>query len=143
MTRTPAIRIRGLGRYFGPPVEMDGVTHPREAWRSLMRIAGFNPRAAADGDVQSTVAAPGDVLQDVNLDIEQGSVVCLMGASGAGKSVLLKILSGALPPTAGTIEIYGAVRSLLSMGGGLNAIGGTSNSGSTRHTACSMTLSRP
>ena len=38
-TDMPAIRVRGLGRYFGPRVEMDGAVNPREAFRTLMRIA--------------------------------------------------------------------------------------------------------
>lgn len=114
--RTPAIRIRSLGKYFGPPLEMDGVARPREAWQSLMRIAGFDVRTAGEDEVQRTVAAPGQVLRDLSLDIEWGSVVCLAGASGSGKSVLLQILAGTIPPTTGCAELYGPVTSLVSVG---------------------------
>ena len=116
-----AIRMRGVGRYFGPPLEMDGVARPREAWRSLLQIAGVQTAADDGAAVQATVAAPGDVLQDISLDIERGSVVCLIGASGAGKSVLLRILAGALPPTSGRAELYAPVRALLSTADNLNA----------------------
>lgn len=109
-----AIRIRNLGRYVGAPLEMDGVARPRAAFRALLRIAGVNVKPS-DEELQSTVAGPGYVLRDVSLDIEQGSVVCLMGAAGSGPSALLEVLAGVVPPTAGRIEIFGPVNSLLSM----------------------------
>ena len=111
-----AIRIRGLGRYFGPRIEFDGSARPREAWRTLLRIAGIEVKEFTDDNVQRTIAVAGHVLRDVSLDIEHGSVVCLMGPSGAGKSVLLEVLGGVIPPTSGTVEIYGTVTTLLAAG---------------------------
>jgi ABC-type polysaccharide/polyol phosphate transport system ATPase subunit len=115
----PAIRIRGLGRSFGAPIEMDGAARPWEAWRSLLRIAGFHltPRS---GQLQATLASGGDVLRDISLDIEWGSVVCLTGPPGSGKSLLLRILGGVIAPTSGSVEIYGPVRTLLSVGDNLD-----------------------
>jgi len=43
------------------------------------------------------------VLHDINLTIEAGKVYSLAGENGAGKSTLCNIISGALPPTSGTI----------------------------------------
>ncbi len=63
---------------------------------------------------------PGHVLRDVTLDIERGSAVCLVGASGSGKSVLLKILAGVLRPTVGRIEFRGRLSALVRMGGNLD-----------------------
>lgn len=117
---SPAIRIRALGRYFGPRLETDGVARPREAWRSLLRIAGITLKPA-DDDLQVTFAVAGHVLRDISLDIEAGSVVCLTGPSGSGKTVLLQILAGLVPPTSGSVEIYGPVTSLLSIGDNLQA----------------------
>jgi ABC-type polysaccharide/polyol phosphate transport system ATPase subunit len=111
-----AIRIRALGCSFGPRFEMDGAERPRDAWRTLLRIAGVEARLADDGDVQRTVAAVGEVLHDVSLDVERGSVVCLAGASGSGKSVLLRIVAGGLPPTAGKVELFAPVTSVLAIG---------------------------
>src|SRR6185503_2648826 len=95
----PAIRIKGIGKYFGPRLEIDGAERPREAWRALMGIAGVDLKPAADDEIQRTVAVAGHVLRDVTLDIEKGSVVCLTGPSGSGKSVLLSILAGVTGPT--------------------------------------------
>jgi ABC-type sugar transport system ATPase subunit len=46
-------------------------------------------------------------LDDVNIEVEAGSIHGLLGENGAGKSTLLKILAGDHPPTAGTIELGG------------------------------------
>jgi len=47
------------------------------------------------------------VLRDVNLTLPEGSFHFLTGASGAGKSSLLKLLTLQLRPTAGTVELFG------------------------------------
>lgn len=47
------------------------------------------------------------VLSDVNLDIQAGEFVAVVGHSGCGKSTLLRLLSGLEAPTAGTITVAG------------------------------------
>lgn len=46
-------------------------------------------------------------LRGVSLEVPDGKVVSLLGANGAGKSSTLKIISGLLPPTRGSIELNG------------------------------------
>jgi cell division transport system ATP-binding protein len=48
-----------------------------------------------------------DVLRDVNLILPRGSFHFLTGASGAGKSSLLKLLTLAVPPTSGEVVLFG------------------------------------
>lgn len=59
-------------------------------------------------------------LQDINLTINQGDRVGIIGRNGAGKSTLLKIISRITPPTTGRIEINGRVASLLEVGTGFH-----------------------
>jgi len=47
-------------------------------------------------------------LTEVNLKIDAGEVLGLMGDNGAGKSTLIKIMAGNFPPTAGEIWLKGA-----------------------------------
>jgi branched-chain amino acid transport system ATP-binding protein len=47
----------------------------------------------------------GDILRGIDLDLEEGTITCLVGPNGAGKSTVLKTLSGLLRPRAGTIVL--------------------------------------
>jgi len=46
-------------------------------------------------------------LRDVSLEVEEGTVVTLLGANGAGKTSTLRVISGLLRPQAGTVEYQG------------------------------------
>lgn len=48
-----------------------------------------------------------EVLHDIHLDVAAGSRIALVGATGAGKSTLAKLVSGVHRPTAGTVHIGG------------------------------------
>lgn len=59
-------------------------------------------------------------LNKLNLNIEQGKVLGLIGQNGAGKSTLLKILSRITYPSSGSVEIHGRLASLLEVGTGFH-----------------------
>ncbi|MFP3909542.1 MAG: ABC transporter ATP-binding protein [Halobacteriota archaeon] len=46
-------------------------------------------------------------LQDVNFELERGQILGLVGENGAGKSTIIKILSGLIEPSSGEIEYFG------------------------------------
>lgn len=48
-----------------------------------------------------------EVLKGIDLEIEAGQIVALIGANGAGKTTTLKAISGILPVTSGTITLNG------------------------------------
>lgn len=47
------------------------------------------------------------VLHDMNLQVEQGEFVCILGGNGSGKSTLAKIIDGILEPSTGDVIVYG------------------------------------
>jgi ABC-type multidrug transport system fused ATPase/permease subunit len=55
----------------------------------------------------------GNALSDVSLDIEFGSTVAFVGASGAGKSTIIDILLGLMTPSSGTVRVDGVPLSSL------------------------------
>ena len=60
-------------------------------------------------DVEKTYAGAVNVLNNINLDIEQGELIVFVGPSGCGKSTLLRMIAGLEKITGGTLEIDGQV----------------------------------
>jgi ABC-type branched-subunit amino acid transport system ATPase component len=50
----------------------------------------------------------GDVLQGVDMEVEKGSISCIVGPNGAGKSTVLRAVSGLLRPRLGDIALEGS-----------------------------------
>lgn len=59
-------------------------------------------------------------LKDVDLTVEEGEVLGIIGKNGAGKSTLLRVLAGITEPTAGEAAVRGRVASLLEVGTGFH-----------------------
>lgn len=59
-------------------------------------------------------------LKDINLTVERGDVLGIIGRNGAGKSTLLKILSRVTAPTSGKVKAKGHIASLLEVGTGFH-----------------------
>ena len=89
--------------------------------RSLKkRLAGLGRRnrIAKDNDGVVVVRA----LDDLNLSLQEGDRVGLIGRNGAGKSTLLRVLAGIYPPTSGQIFTRGRIVPLLDISLGMDEL---------------------
>ena len=86
-----------------------------EAVHSEQSTHIHEPRPVVAGAIpavrlQNVSAGYGDqlALKDVDLEIAVGSLLAIFGPNGGGKTTLLKLIAGILPPWTGTIEVLGA-----------------------------------
>ncbi len=117
-----AIRVSGLSKLY----RIGAAQQRQDTLRELITHALTAPlrraRALARGESYGAAGLTEELwaLKDVSFEVKHGEVVGIIGRNGAGKSTLLKILSRITEPTAGRVELYGRVGSLLEVGTGFH-----------------------
>jgi lipopolysaccharide transport system ATP-binding protein len=124
MKSNVAIKIENLSKMYRLGTISTGtLSHDLKRWFT-MNIQGKEDPYLKIGETNDrTSTSKSDyvwALKDINLEIEQGDVVGIIGKNGAGKSTLLKILSKVTKPTTGTIQYKGRIASLLEVGTGFH-----------------------
>ncbi len=84
------------------------------------RIHGREDPNTKIGQEQRLVGKTFMALNGIDLTVYKGEALGIIGANGAGKSTMLKLLSRVTAPTEGEIDIYGRIASMLEVGTGFN-----------------------
>ena len=61
-----------------------------------------------------------EAIKHVSFEVGSGTAMGIIGSNGAGKSTLMRAMAGILPPTSGSIEVWGRASTLLALGVGFN-----------------------
>ncbi|MBU6184295.1 MAG: ATP-binding cassette domain-containing protein, partial [Rickettsiales bacterium] len=61
-----------------------------------------------------------NALSNINIEIKAGERVALIGRNGAGKSTMLRLISGQMHPDKGQVEVKGKVQALMELGTGFH-----------------------
>jgi phospholipid/cholesterol/gamma-HCH transport system ATP-binding protein len=85
-----------LAATTGPRPQANWTTNPCDGQEVLLELRGISKRF---GDNQ--------VLDNIDLTVYRGEAVAIIGPSGTGKSTILRIIAGLLPPDAGEIYVQG------------------------------------
>ncbi|HLL77062.1 MAG TPA: ABC transporter ATP-binding protein [Pyrinomonadaceae bacterium] len=111
----PSVSVRELSKWYG-------LARPRPAGASILDAFGSALSAPVRRMRGEARAGRGRLwaLRGVSFEVEPGEVVGVVGRNGAGKSTLLKILSRITRPSAGEVDVYGRVGSLLQVGTGFH-----------------------
>jgi ABC-type polysaccharide/polyol phosphate transport system ATPase subunit len=100
----PVIQLRDVHKSFRIPHEVHTTLTERI-------LSGF----------RGTTYERFDALRGIDLTIERGAFIGVIGGNGSGKSTLLKIMSGLLPPDRGEVHVDGSMSALLELGLGFSA----------------------
>lgn len=109
----PIIKVRALSKRYRIGARQETFPTLRDAIAGAVRAPLKRFRNRGNG---RTIWA----LKDVSFEVMPGEVLGVIGRNGAGKSTLLKVLSRITEPTAGKIELYGRIASLLEVGTGFH-----------------------
>jgi ABC-type polysaccharide/polyol phosphate transport system ATPase subunit len=103
----PAIELQGISKRF----RAHGGRPPTTLKSAVLELVRGRRQRARDRFV---------ALRDIDLTVEPGQTLGIVGANGSGKSTLLKLVAGIYRPDSGTVRVRGRVAPLIELGAGFH-----------------------
>lgn len=117
--REIAIQLSGVKKMYKLG-QIGGGTLQGDLQSWWARIRGKEDPNTLIGTDQRLLGQTFMALNGIDLTVYKGEALGIIGGNGAGKSTMLKLLSRVTAPTAGEIDIYGRIASMLEVGTGFN-----------------------
>ena len=103
----PAIELHGISKRF----RAHGGHPPTTLKSAVLELVRSRRRSTRERFV---------ALRDIDLTVEAGRTLGIVGANGSGKSTLLKLVAGIYKPDSGTVRVQGRVAPLIELGAGFH-----------------------
>ncbi|MEL6578126.1 MAG: ABC transporter ATP-binding protein [Cyanobacteria bacterium J06621_12] len=99
-------------------IRLDGIS----LWRRTQEEFSYDLKKTILSFLEGRYRQPAKkmVLDNIDLTINRGEKIGIIGANGSGKSTMLKLISGILQPTSGTVRVNGKVAPLIELGAGFD-----------------------
>ena len=99
-------------------IRLDGVS----LWRRTQEEFSYDLKRTILSFLEGKYRHPARkiVLDDISLTIKVGEKIGIVGQNGSGKSTMLKLISGILQPTSGTVRVKGKIAPLIELGAGFD-----------------------
>ncbi len=98
-----------------PVIQLENITKKFRLFpnKKARMLYALNPLGNSKGQDFTAV-------KNINLEVDKGEIVGIVGRNGSGKSTLLKIISGILTPSTGSITTHGKIVPLIELGAGFH-----------------------
>ena len=120
----PVIRFENVGKLYRLGTVGTGtIAHDLQRWWITSILRKEDPYLTIGETNDRSTKGHSDyvyALKEINLEVQEGDVLGIIGKNGAGKSTLLKLLSRVTAPTTGKIYTKGRIASLLEVGTGFH-----------------------
>jgi ATP-binding cassette subfamily B protein len=103
------IGARRVFEILDAPIEVQNAPHPvrRTKLHGAVRFDHVSFTYQPIGSLTAGLGTPEPILRDINLDVKPGQCVAILGATGAGKSVLMSLIPRFYDPSSGAVLIDG------------------------------------
>ena len=116
------VKCQHLGKRFCRDLKRSLMYGVEDIARDFLALPAAGGAGKAPDQWPSLRAKEFWAVEDVSFEVRRGECLGLIGRNGAGKTTILKVLSGLIRPDHGSVELKGQVGGLIALGAGFNPL---------------------